>query len=159
MEVSSSNKALIKNRLTCIDKVPTGCLIYGKKTHLWAGIYSFFYTSEAIWRDRRLPDWWKQPDCGNHLQVESWGRTGTFSLIHTCSILTFITTVYKNTHFTQLQICISNTILLNVCFPHYLKGGCLRCEVQKPDFMPGMEQGDSQPSRRWWGRAREGWGL
>lgn len=31
---------------------------------------------EAIWRDWRLPDWWKQPDCSHHLQDKSRGGTG-----------------------------------------------------------------------------------
>lgn len=78
--------------------VYTACWTY-KKMHIFS-----FYTSEAIWRDRRLPDWWKQPECGDNVQVKSWSRTGEFTLIHTFSILTtFTTVVYKNIHLVFLH--------------------------------------------------------
>lgn len=66
----------------------------------------FFHTFEAIWRDRRLPDWWKQPVCSGHLQVKSWGRTGESALTHTWSISTTVTSPCMKIHIIiQFQKC------------------------------------------------------
>lgn len=67
---------------TCNDRRHERCLFVKQLHRIDASLFCevtkmlCVHDFEAIWRDWRLPDWWKQPDCSHHVQVKSRGRTG-----------------------------------------------------------------------------------